>query len=749
MKKSLQHSLWFVLLVLLLTACTPVFSVSGGAPVVIATVTPQPVVTQKTVQDAQVESVEIRARPGDASQVDAIVRGRLPDACTKLQDPQVGYQDGTFHIQLTTASPAGQGCIQVITPFEQTIALDTAQLSPGAYTVDANGISSTFSLPLVAVQSPSSLQLVVAKVGGTLEIANVGVPLNPTARPTFNGFLPYGGGASGNAYVLVPDQSKAVASDGKVFHDLEFIQNSTPFGLAVWPGNGNTPPLLAWATHNTGGDRSSTIKISAPDGTHFETLLTQDGVNPPTQLVVEFWSADGQWLYFSQEPLGLGGFIYFSGGSNLYKINITTKEVVGVVPIESPEQPQACLDSISPDFQYIAEHCSPSIIRVRNLTTNSYVTYNPPAEIMDGQQLAGSARFSPDGKMLAYAVAEGFQDASQGWVVLSDTALDNSHVILASQPASYYNVVGWLDDQTLLIEQHNTLDCKPLCESELLTIKTDGTQPQKVADGTFLAMVPNEAVIQLPAEPLPTTPPTTACTDAAEYIHDDGLDGKTYPPNTAFMKTWTVKNTGTCTWDGSYLVYQISGEFMTQQPGYWLVPQGQTVEPGQTVDIVVGLTSPPMKGNYTSYWGIKNEAGEIIPIKGGSNGNSFYVDVNVNAGTVETGAVTATAIDIVPEQGSGDACTADSTYLVHAAISTDGPATTSYEIGSSAGQIAAGSFDQNGQLSPYVNGALTFEQAGTQTVNLRFVGPYPYPDNIRVMLRVNGGEWVSASVTCP
>ncbi len=453
MKKYILSSILYALLVILLAACAPVFSVSGKAPLATGQVAPQPMVTQMIVRDAQVESVEIRPRPDGASQVDAIVRGSLPDACTTFRDSQVSYKDGSFYIQLTVSSVSGQGCIQIITPFEETIPLDTSNLAPGVYTVSANGVSTGFNYPFESVQPPASVQLVVSTLGGNLSLANVDVPLNVTTRPTFNGFLPYGGGASGIAYMLVPDQHKAVATDGKTFHDLEFIQTPTPYGLAVWPGDGNTPPLLAWATQNTGGDWSSTIKISAPDGTHFETLLTQDGLNPPSQLFVEFWSPDGQWLYFSQEPFGLGGFIYFGGGTNLYKINIATKEVVGVLPTESPEQPQACLDSISPDFQYIAEHCSPSIIRVRNLTTGGYATYNPPAEIMDGGQFAGSARFSPDGKKLAYAVAEGFQDASRGWVVLTDTAFDNSHAIMESEPASYYYVVGWLDDQTLLIQK--------------------------------------------------------------------------------------------------------------------------------------------------------------------------------------------------------------------------------------------------------------------------------------------------------
>jgi hypothetical protein len=248
------------------------------------------------------------------------------------------------------------------------------------------------------------------------------------------------------------------------------------------------------------------------------------------------------------------------------------------------------------------------------------------------------------------------------------------------------------------------------------------------------------------SDPTPTA--VIGCQDSAQYITDDGLDGTNYAPNTAFTKTWTVKNTGTCTWDSRYLVYQISGAFMTQQPGYWFVPPENTVEPGHTVDIHVGMTSPPMKGNYKSYWGLKNEDGEIIPIEGGADGNSFYVEIKVKYGSVDTGAVTATAIDIVPEQGSVDACKAASTYFVHAYITTDGPATASYEIGSTAGQIPAGYFeDGNGQYT-YVTGELVFDKADKKQVNLRFVGPYPYPDDITMNLRVNGGEWISVKLSC-
>jgi hypothetical protein len=109
--------------------------------------------------------------------------------------------------------------------------------------------------------------------------------------------------------------------------------------------------------------------------------------------------------------------------------------------------------------------------------------------------------------------------------------------------------------------------------------------------------------------------------------------------------------------------------------------------------------------------------------------------------------VTAASIDIELEQGSGTACTADSTYFIHAHITAGGPTTAYYEIGSTAGQIAAGNFQNNG-LIPYVTGIVVFDQEDTKTINLRFVGPYPYPDHITVNLRVNGGEWHNTKLSC-
>ncbi len=293
-------------------------------------------------------------------------------------------------------------------------------------------------------------------------------------------------------------------------------------------------------------------------------------------------------------------------------------------------------------------------------------------------------------------------------------------------------------------------------------LRPDRNDVATVVAGTVQAQAPTPAAVTATPVPATATPSGAAqplatssqgaliCQEAAQYINDDGLDGSTYAPNTPFTKSWTLKNSGSCPWDSRTLVYYLSGTTMTQQPGYFIARQGEIVEPGQSVNISIGMTSPVENGNYTAYWGLKNAEGEVIPIQGGANGNSFYVKIRVNNGSSDSGEVTTTSIDIEPEQGSGSTCGASSTYLVHASISANGPTTAYYEISSTAGQISAGYFEDmnNGLPSPNVSGSLTFEQPETKTINLRFVGPYPYPDNISINLRVNGGEFQTTKLSC-
>src|SRR5512135_3113735 len=57
---------------------------------------------------------------------------------------------------------------------------------------------------------------------------------------------------------------------------------------------------------------------------------------------------------------------------------------------------------------------------------------------------------------------------------------------------------------------------------------------------------------------------TTIPCDQAAYVRDVTIpDGTLFMPGTSFTKTWEIKNTGTCAWDGTYsIVFGNEGDIM-------------------------------------------------------------------------------------------------------------------------------------------------------------------------------------------
>jgi next-to-BRCA1 protein 1 len=93
-------------------------------------------------------------------------------------------------------------------------------------------------------------------------------------------------------------------------------------------------------------------------------------------------------------------------------------------------------------------------------------------------------------------------------------------------------------------------------------------------------------------------------------------DGTTMTPGQDFIKTWRVKNNGSCPWGAGYeLVYagyanQMSGQFQ---------PLEEVVQPGQETELSVQFQAPDEAGEYVSAWQMSNPAGqpfeEIIYVK--------------------------------------------------------------------------------------------------------------------------------------
>ena len=119
--------------------------------------------------------------------------------------------------------------------------------------------------------------------------------------------------------------------------------------------------------------------------------------------------------------------------------------------------------------------------------------------------------------------------------------------------------------------------------------------------------------------------PTPLC-DVANFISDVTVpDGTKFNPNTAFTKTWRLKNVGTCTWTTSYAAVFDSGSQMSAPA---VVSLTQNVPPGGTVDISVPMTAPATNGTYRGDWKLRNASGVIFGL-GSTASKTFYVTIDV------------------------------------------------------------------------------------------------------------------------
>jgi len=76
----------------------------------------------------------------------ATVNGNYPDSCTRISDVKQDIGGDTIRFILTTDKPAELMCAQMITPFSVDLLIETGGLMPGEYTIDVNGVTTTFTL---------------------------------------------------------------------------------------------------------------------------------------------------------------------------------------------------------------------------------------------------------------------------------------------------------------------------------------------------------------------------------------------------------------------------------------------------------------------------------------------------------------------------------------------------------------------------------------------------------------------------
>ncbi len=114
---------------------------------------------------------------------------------------------------------------------------------------------------------------------------------------------------------------------------------------------------------------------------------------------------------------------------------------------------------------------------------------------------------------------------------------------------------------------------------------------------------------------------TPTCTNQLDVTFEDPLQKTYMTPGQKFTKSWTVQNTGTCTWgEGYHLVFE-GGPSMSEggaSMGAPLdTPLGSLVSlpvaPGQKVVLALGQTAPLQEGWYVGSWKLVAPNGDKMP----------------------------------------------------------------------------------------------------------------------------------------
>jgi hypothetical protein len=164
------------------------------------------------------------------------------------------------------------------------------------------------------------------------------------------------------------------------------------------------------------------------------------------------------------------------------------------------------------------------------------------------------------------------------------------------------------------------------------------------ADLTKVAQQATSTPIIPTDTPSPTIPPTLTPTatiaatptntpipcNLASFVTDVTFPDNTHvAPNQAFVKTWRIRNIGSCSWNSNYLLIFDHKDGLGVSTGYTQPLTTGVVNPGQMVDLTVNLTAPATSGTYTGYWRLRDPGGVLFGIT--PAGGTFLVRIIVVA----------------------------------------------------------------------------------------------------------------------
>ena len=106
-------------------------------------------------------------------------------------------------------------------------------------------------------------------------------------------------------------------------------------------------------------------------------------------------------------------------------------------------------------------------------------------------------------------------------------------------------------------------------------------------------------------------------------------DGTKVIGGTSFVKTWRLKNDGSCTWTTSYDLAFVDGDRMSA-PSFVDFPK--QVKPGESIDISVSMIAPGTPGKYTAHFMLVDQNGNRFGPKSDGKG-TFWANIESIRGT--------------------------------------------------------------------------------------------------------------------
>lgn len=150
---------------------------------------------------------------------------------------------------------------------------------------------------------------------------------------------------------------------------------------------------------------------------------------------------------------------------------------------------------------------------------------------------------------------------------------------------------------------------------------------------------PTLAPVNSPTVSLPGVPTSVGCNPPPLAMGENYPDGTSVYINTAFNKSWTIQNAGSCTWNANYKIKFVSGNAMSG-PAFKLF--GASVPPGGIITLTLPLKTPNNIGTTTGYWGLYDDKDVLF--------GRVWVTINSSTGSpISTGfSVTSvnTRVDI-------------------------------------------------------------------------------------------------------